>query len=153
MLDTVDYLKSLGGGGSSDDGTGAAAAAQGIDPDTLSTYADAAAAVGAAAAAVGYDAQHGGVFESGSPEGPISKAKVWWVQAESVLAFWKLHQHALSTSSSSSNVDTAGNTGSNSHSYSKSSYLQMLVRTASFVRRHLTDSAGEQFWQVRESRC
>jgi len=107
--------------------------------------------IGAAAVRDGYDVQHGGVFESGLPTtGPQSKIKVWWVQAEAMLALWKLHQYynQPEPASSGSTAQAAGHGGPTG---SAPNYLDVLAHTVSFVREHQTDAAGggEQFWQVR----
>jgi mannose/cellobiose epimerase-like protein (N-acyl-D-glucosamine 2-epimerase family) len=94
-------------------------------------YEAAARAMAAAALRDGFDTQHGGVFESGTPHGgAASRVKVWWVQAESMLALWQLYAHGGSPLR-----------------------LKQLARTAAFIRTYLDDSQkpgapGEQVWQV-----
>lgn len=123
MADTLDYLESISA----------------IDPDLAKRYRATVMSIGAAAVRDGYDNKHGGIYESGSPTaGPESKAKVWWIQAESMLSLWKLHQY-YQGQTDNTRVPAAG-----------PSYLQALARTARFVKEHLTDTAGggEQYWQV-----
>ncbi|KAF8072807.1 Cellobiose 2-epimerase [Scenedesmus sp. PABB004] len=113
LLDTIDHLQAVGA----------------LDDAAAMACRDAALAVGEAALAAGYDAVHGGVFEAGTPEGgPTSRVKVWWVQAESMLALWKLHE-------------LRGGSGG---------HLERLAQTARFVSAHLLDQggAGEMLWQV-----
>ncbi|WIA09790.1 hypothetical protein OEZ85_009165 [Tetradesmus obliquus] len=111
VADTLDYLLGI----------------EAIPPATAAAYRAAAMNIGAAAVQQGYDAVHGGVFESGLPgRAPNSTAKVWWVQAESMMALWKLWQHS-------------GEVG----------YLRKLAHSTRFVRQHVLDNVyGEMFWQV-----
>eukprot|EP00878_Enallax_costatus_P015536 GHUV01016273.1.p1 GENE.GHUV01016273.1~~GHUV01016273.1.p1 ORF type:complete len:141 (+),score=36.69 GHUV01016273.1:176-598(+) len=87
-------------------------------------------AVGKAALHCGYDSSNGGVFEDGLPgTGPRSTAKIWWVQAESMLALWKLYKH------SKNDVQ----------------YLEKLAATVRFVAEHVNDKHfGEWYWQVQK---
>lgn len=76
------------------------------------------------------------------------------LSTESMLALWKLHQHydlGLAASSTSSDNSKGSANTSTSSSLSSTKYLQLLARTAEFVRDHVTDNegGGEQFWQVR----
>lgn len=81
----------------------------------------------------GYDAVHGGVFEWGTPTALVGTSKVWWIQAEAMLAFWKLHRFYKALGSPLAQE-----------------YLKKLVETTGFVRAHLVDpAAGEQSWLVR----
>lgn len=108
-----------------------------IEHELAQSYRSAAIAVGEAAVRGGYDQQHGGIFEYGSATGgPDSKVKVWWIQAEAMLALWKLYEWHEEAKSGSSQL-----------------YLQMLADTVRFVQEHVTDTEGpgEQFWQVRVS--
>jgi mannose/cellobiose epimerase-like protein (N-acyl-D-glucosamine 2-epimerase family) len=107
--------------------------------------------IGAAAVRDGFDWQYGGIYETGLPvTGPTSTLKVWWVQAESMLALWKLHQHygrghGQLEATAAGAVDAGGAGGDRQ-------YLRALATTASFTLQHLTDTAGggEQFWQVSQ---
>jgi hypothetical protein len=112
VADTLDYLLAI----------------HAINPATATRYRATAMDIGAAAVQQGYDAVHGGVFESGLPgQAPNSTLKVWWVQMESVMALYKLYQHS-------------GDVG----------YLQKLAQSTGFVRQHVLDSTyGEMYWQVR----
>lgn len=125
ISETLDYLQSISA----------------ISSSTASDYRSTVMSIGAKAAREGFDKQHGGVFES-----PSSTAKIWWVQAESMLGFWKLHQYFGNGASSANDDNTARGRGEKGGP----SYLQMLTDTAKFVREHQTDNevAGEQFWQV-----
>lgn len=107
----MDYLQSL----------------KAITEQQASKYLATVVSIGQSALRDGYDSAHGGVYESGNPEdGVTSTVKVWWVQAESMLAMWKIYQHTQ---------DLAD--------------LQMLAETAQFVRRYiLDDTHGGLYWQV-----
>jgi hypothetical protein len=111
VADTLDYLL----------------AKRAIDPAAAARYRTTAMDIGAAAVQQGYDAVHGGVFESGLPgQAPSSTLKVWWVQMESVMALYKLYEHSRD-----------------------SSYLRKLAQSTRFVREHGLDSSyGEMYWQV-----
>lgn len=135
VADTLDYLDSIAA----------------ISPEVSQEYRATAMSIGAAAVRDGYDMQHGGVYESGSPTtGPQSKIKVWWVQAEAMLALWKLHQYYDQPEQGGAGSTSQGD-GLGGSSGSAPSYLEVLAHTVSFVREHQTDAAGggEQFWQVR----
>jgi len=131
VADTLDYLQSIGA----------------LDSSTASTYRNNIMNIGAAAVRDGFDKQHGGVFESGSPAGPSSRVKVWWEQAESMLALWKLHSFFGSSA--------AANATGSAKSNQPTNYLKLLADTARFVWQYQTDNAvaGEQFWQVRGLRA
>lgn len=133
MAETLDYLQSIGV----------------LDSSTASTYRNNIMNIGKAAVRDGFDKQHGGVYESGSPSGPSSRVKVWWVQAESMLALWKLHSFFGSSASAAANA-TGSATGNR-----PTNYLRLLADTARFVKQYQTDNAvaGEQFWQVRGLRA
>lgn len=72
-----------------------------------------------------------------------------------MLALWKMHQYydtpglrrtaATTTSSSRRGRGSAGR-----QARQPPTYLEMLERTARFVRQHMTDvkGTGEQYWQV-----
>lgn len=134
-----------------------------LDPSTRSTYQAAAVSVGAAAARDGYDSQHGGVFEGGTAEGPVSKVKVWWVNAEAMLAFYKLHEHqqqqqalvaaTAAVQQGSTAAGAVGGVGGDDEADSNM-YLRMLADTVRFVKQHLVNhkGGGEQYWQVRSWR-
>lgn len=110
-----------------------------------------AAAMATAAAAVSeaQDAQHGGFYELRTAGGNVSTSKVWWVQADAMLALYKLHRYfdAAGRNTTTATAAAAGTAGNGT----KPDYLQLLADTARFVRQHQTDNevAGEQFWQVR----
>jgi mannobiose 2-epimerase len=76
-------------------------------------------------AAAGYDAAAGGFFDEGIPgAGPTKREKIWWVQAEALLALWRLFEL----------------TGDGA-------LLQRLEGTLSFIEEHQRDRAyGEWFW-------
>jgi hypothetical protein len=125
-----------------------------IPADVARRYRATVMSIGAAAIRDGYDAQHGGVYESGSalegPTGPGSSlVKVWWIQAESMLALWKLHEYFnIDAAPAASNDDD----GSGEADADSVDYLHVLARTVRFVRDHQTDGSGsgEQFWQVSQ---
>jgi hypothetical protein len=91
--------------------------------------------VGAAAVRDGFDSQAGGIFESGGAEaGPQSRLKVWWVQAEALLALWKLHvwfdgtaggagadSAGVAANATASNSAAAGGGGGGQHTSSNNS--------------------------------
>lgn len=118
---------------------------------TFATYQRSLMRVGERAVKYGYDATYGGVFNSGYlrttkvPSEAGSKAaaaaaavvrtpaadltKVWWVQAESILALWRLYQYT-----------------------SDVSYRDKLLTTLCFIDQHLIDHEfGEWYWQVDRS--
>lgn len=103
----------------------------------------AAMSTGAAAVNEAHDANIGGFYELKTADGNVSTAKVWWIQANAMLALWKLHQYYGSVGSSSTVEGADSRNG-------RQDYLVLLVETARFVRRYQTDNevAGEQFWQV-----
>jgi mannose/cellobiose epimerase-like protein (N-acyl-D-glucosamine 2-epimerase family) len=107
----LDYLQSL----------------KAISKQQASEYLATVISIGQAALRDGYDTTHGGVFESGNPqEGATVTLKVWWVQAESMLAMWKIYQHTQNLAD-----------------------LHMLAETARFVRRFILDQVhGGLYWQV-----
>jgi mannose/cellobiose epimerase-like protein (N-acyl-D-glucosamine 2-epimerase family) len=111
VADTLDYLLAI----------------HAIEPATAARYRATAMDIGAAAVQQGYDAVHGGVYESGLPgQVPNSTLKVWWVQMESMMALYKLYQHS-----------------------GDEAYLQKLAQSTCFVRQHVLDGTyGEMFWQV-----
>ena len=83
------------------------------------------------------------------------QVKVWWVQAESMLALWKLHQYyGLGEGAAAAAAPAAAVKGSGADAAAggRLSYLRALAKTAAFVREHSTDAAGggEMFWQVRQ---
>jgi hypothetical protein len=83
VADTLNYLQSISA----------------ISPQLARQYRATVMSIGAAAARAGFDRVHGGIYEYGSPAtGPESTVKVWWIQAESMLALWKLHQYYSSPS-------------------------------------------------------
>lgn len=138
ILDTLDYLRSI-----------RASASFEVDPDwDLSVNCTSTAVtLGTAAShtfkavtseygiAGGYDQQHGGVYEWGTATAPVSKVKVWWVQAEAMLAFWKLHSFYKGLGKVELGQE----------------YLQKLVETTGFVKKHLMDGeGGEQYWRVSD---
>lgn len=97
VADTLDYLMSISA----------------IDQQLAQQYRGTVMSIGAAAVRDGFDSQHGCIYETGLPvTGPVSTVKVWWVQAESVLALWKLHEHSQSSDGSAAAAATA--TGSDS---------------------------------------
>jgi hypothetical protein len=100
----------------------------------------AAMATGAAAIDAAHDPIHGGFYELKTAAGSVSRAKVWWIQANAMLALWKLHQYYGGVSNSF--AEGAVNDRQN--------YLAVLAGTTRFVRQYQTDNevAGEQFWQV-----
>jgi mannobiose 2-epimerase len=106
-------------------------AAGSIDAALLQQYKGTAMAIGAQAAAEGWDDQHGGLFLLGTPgKTPSSTEKVWWVQAEAAIAFWDLHHHYDS----------------------QAGYLQKLSDTVNFIVKYLNDpDYGEWVWQVAAS--
>jgi mannose/cellobiose epimerase-like protein (N-acyl-D-glucosamine 2-epimerase family) len=163
VSDTLDYLLSIGA----------------IKPALAERHRAVVMSAGAAAVRDGVDSQAGGIFESGGAEaGPQSRLKVWWVQAEAMLALWKLHEHfggsaGAGAAGAAANV-SAGSTSSGQQANnanrqqqqeqqqqqqqsqqpqasSSSYYLRVLRETVRFVKERQTDSAGggEQFWQVR----
>lgn len=144
VADTLDYLVSI----------------LAISKRLVQQYRDTVMSIGAAAVRDGYDSLHGGVYETGLPvTGPQSTLKVWWVQAESMLALWKLHQYYGSSRGAAGNAGAglaAGEVDAEWHKPPRPGrggqrYLRVLAKTAKFVRQHVTDEAGggEQFWQVR----
>lgn len=110
-----------------------------------------AAAMATAAVAVNkaQDAQYGGFYELRTADGNISTSKVWWVQADAMLALYKLHRYfdAVGRNTTTATAVAAGTAGN----AARLDYLQLLADTARFVRQYQTDNevAGEQFWQVR----
>lgn len=144
VADTLNYLLSISA----------------IDQQLAQQYRATVMLIGAAAVRDGFDVQHGGIYETGLPvKGPVSTVKVWWVQAESMLALWKLHEHSQSSADGStatgSDSEAAPGTGAGGARWldqhgQQQSYLRMLAQTARFVRRYVTDDAGdgELFWQV-----
>jgi len=137
VADTVDYLRSI----------------RAISPSLAKQYRQTVMSIGAAAVRDGFDTQHGGIFESGQPSlGPQSKVKVWWVQAESMLALWKLHQYYGLGEGATAAAPAAAVKGSGADAAAggRLRYLRVLAKTAAFVREHSTDAAGggEMFWQV-----
>lgn len=116
VADTLDYLLSI----------------KAIAPALATGYRATAMSVGAAAVKASYDSQHGGVFEHSQPgtaTNVTSKAKIWWVQAESMLGLWKLYKYYDNDKQ----------------------YLEKLADIVKFVRNHVTDAMyGEQYWQVEE---
>lgn len=111
VADSLEYLESI----------------QAINPALANQYLRTAMSIGAAAVRHGFDNIHGGLFEYGQPEtGPQSLVKVWWIQAESTLALWKLYEY-----------------------YNDMQYLRQLAATTHFTAKYVNDGQfGEQFWQV-----
>lgn len=83
--------------------------------------------LGANAAQRGFDAERGGFFEEGMPEGPPTKLeKVWWIQAEALAGLYRLYQHSNDLR-----------------------FLNMLEQTLSFCETYLRDpNHGEWYWSV-----
>lgn len=80
--DTLDYLLSIK--------AISAAKADGYRATVMS--------IGAAAVRDGFDPEHGGIYESGSPTGgPSSKVKVWWVQVRAVRSHLVMLQAAYNS--------------------------------------------------------
>jgi mannobiose 2-epimerase len=124
----LDYGHNIEASWLINDALGVLEAAGSIDAAVLQQYRAAAFALGAKAAAEGWDGQHGGLFLLGAPgQAPSSTEKVWWVQAEAAVAFWDLHHL---------------------HN-SQAGYLQKLSDTVNFITKHLNDPVhGEWVWQV-----
>jgi hypothetical protein len=116
-----------------------------INSTTNATHAQctaAAMATGASAIDDAHDPINGGFYELKTADGNVSTAKVWWIQANAMLALWKLHQYYGSVANSTVPPEGAGN--------GRQDYLLLLVEMTRFVRQSQTDTevAGEQFWQV-----
>ncbi|KAI8465540.1 MAG: Six-hairpin glycosidase-like protein [Monoraphidium minutum] len=112
-----------------------------LSPTAAAAYTDRVAAVAARAAREGYDAASGGVYEAGVPGSApgqgkgASTDKVWWVQAEALLALWQLHARAARGG--------AGGAGA------ACAYLDQLEGTLKFIAAHLVDPAdGGVLWSV-----
>jgi hypothetical protein len=77
--------------------------------------------------------------------------KVWWVQAESMLALWKLHQYYGLGEGAAGPAAAGQGSRADAAAGGRLRYLRVLAKTAAFVREHSTDTAGggEMFWQVR----
>jgi hypothetical protein len=132
MAETLDYLLSIN-----------ATSQQTHDRCTAAAMSTAAAAVDKA-----HDTQHGGFYELRTSDGNVSTAKVWWVQADAMLALYKLHQY-FGTAGRNTTAATAMSAGAGNATRPDS--LRLLADTVRFVRQYQTDNevAGEQFWQVR----
>jgi hypothetical protein len=87
-------------------------------------------------------------------------AQVWWVQAESMLALWKLHEHSQASDSRAAataeleagpDAGAGGGRDQSGQQGQSDCYLRVLQQTARFVRQYVTDGAGggELFWEVQ----
>lgn len=102
-----------------------ALAALGNSEDAL--VAEVALLLGKHSAQRGYDAQRGGFFEEGVPDGAVTqREKIWWVQAEALPGLWWLYRLSKDTD-----------------------YLDRLEGTLDWIEKHQVDAEhGEWYWGV-----